>query len=522
MAIMIPSIPNDYAPESREGELFTSLQKLSNDYYVFHSFRIINVTNDDWKENEIDFVIFNRHKGIICLEAKAGRVQCIDGQWYYASGREMRDPFGQANSNKWKLNNEIYTFYGNNDILKHCKMLCAVWFPALNSHKLSTLNLPQNAPKEIILTADDLDNPTEAIERIFNIQTSLKEYGNMVQVDGNLTKDEANSLLNNILCPSFNILPSKTLELDYKRERFNTLIKEQCNLLDYLEEQRSAVINGAAGTGKTMIAIEKARNYEDIVRQECKILVDIGDVFCKSFNKNYTSDTLASMSLLMGEMCTDKLLGLCEQVKSKWKIVLELCASFYECYITPSLHEERFMLLEEHEHLQTQRNLGESCSVNQAYSIYKTLYPNGVNIDLFEKNFLTTCGYTIDEKGVAKSLTGIVKEFIKKFSTAKAPISLDRAMLLDYIESQMISHANGYMWYANSGSWGDVNNVIIGADICVIFLLESILTVFKIHRAIDESNQYKQIINIVRNSIKRIRALSEEKAKILKIHGIII
>ena len=56
MAIMIPSIPNDYAPESREGELFASLQKLSNDYYVFHSFHIINVTNDDWKENEIDFV----------------------------------------------------------------------------------------------------------------------------------------------------------------------------------------------------------------------------------------------------------------------------------------------------------------------------------------------------------------------------------------------------------------------------------------------------------------------------------
>lgn len=261
MAIMIPSVPNDYAPESREGELFASLQKLSDDYYVFHSFRIINITNEDWKENEIDFVIFNRHKGLICLEAKAGRVQCINGQWYYASGREMRDPFGQANSNKWKLYNEIYSFYGNNDILKHCKMLCAVWFPALSHHNISTLILPQNASKDIILTADDLDDPTETIERIFNIHTTIKEYGNIVQVDGNLTKDEANSLLNNILCPSFHIIPSKTLELDYKRERFNALIKEQCALLDYLEEQRSAVINGAAGTGKTMIAIEKARRH---------------------------------------------------------------------------------------------------------------------------------------------------------------------------------------------------------------------------------------------------------------------
>ena len=95
----------------------------------------------------------------------------------------------------------------------------------------------------------------------------------------------------------------------------------------------------------SIYASDIARKYEDIVQQECKILVDISDVFYKSFNKNYTSDTLTSMSLLIGEMCTDKLFGLCEQVKSKWKILLEFCASFYECYITPNLHEERFMLL---------------------------------------------------------------------------------------------------------------------------------------------------------------------------------
>ena len=261
MAIMIPHIPNDFSPESREGEMFLSLRKLPDDYYVFHSFRIINIIDSEWKENEIDFVIFNRNKGIICLEAKAGQVHCEQGIWYYSSGAEMRDPFAQANSNKWKLNNEIYRFYRNNDILKHCKMLSSVWFPSVSVHTLSRINLPTNASRDLILTAEDLSDPKSSVERIFSIQTSIKEYGEMVSVEPGLTKREADSLLQNILCPSFNILPSKTLELDYKRERFNSLISEQCNLLNYLEEQRNAVINGAAGTGKTMIALEKARRH---------------------------------------------------------------------------------------------------------------------------------------------------------------------------------------------------------------------------------------------------------------------
>ena len=81
---MIPSIPNDFSPESREGELFISLQKLPDDYYVFHSFRIINIVDNEWKENEIDFVLFNKQKELLCIEAKAGKVSCQNGIWYYA------------------------------------------------------------------------------------------------------------------------------------------------------------------------------------------------------------------------------------------------------------------------------------------------------------------------------------------------------------------------------------------------------------------------------------------------------
>ena len=148
----------------------------------------------------------------------------------------------------------------------------------------------------------------------------------------------------------------------------------------------------------------------------------------------------------MREMCTDKLLGLCEQVKSKWKIALDMFSSFYKCYITYFPNEEHFKLLEEHERVQIKRNLGEEFSVDKAYGFYKVLYPDGVQQNTFEKSFLTICGYTIDAKGKTKSLTNIVKEFIAKFADPNKDVSFDRNMLLDYVESQMLSHANGYMW----------------------------------------------------------------------------
>ena len=40
---------------------------------------------------------------------------------------------------------------------------------------------------------------------------------------------------------------------------FNRMTMEQTRLIEYLDEQRVAAIQGGAGTGKTMLAIEKAR-----------------------------------------------------------------------------------------------------------------------------------------------------------------------------------------------------------------------------------------------------------------------
>ena len=138
MAIMIPSNPVEFDERSREGEMFESLEKLPDDYYVFHSMKIVEVKNNVLEEHEADYVVFNRTKGILVIEAKAGEVSCEDGIWRYESGLEMKmDPFRQANANMWRLKEYIEKLYGNTDITRNCKMLYCAWFPGINNKRLN-------------------------------------------------------------------------------------------------------------------------------------------------------------------------------------------------------------------------------------------------------------------------------------------------------------------------------------------------------------------------------------------------
>lgn len=256
MAIMIPSFPYGFDPKSREDEMFASIEKLPNEYYVFYSFKLVALKDDSWKEKEIDFVIYNRDKGVMFIEAKAGSVRCDHGIWKYGNGDEMRDPFKQAIDGRWRFKKDLEELqkFEKDKIADRCKFAFAVWFPSLFSKQVDKIILPQNADRSVILTAEDMDNPVASIERIFS-------YDICAQGQTNLSKKDEEFLLNHFLCPTFNIIPPKSFELDFKRKRFDAMLAEQSGLLNYLEFQRNAVINGAAGTGKTMIAVEKARRH---------------------------------------------------------------------------------------------------------------------------------------------------------------------------------------------------------------------------------------------------------------------
>lgn len=254
-ARMIPSLgPAEYDDRSREGEIYYALSKLPDDFTVIHSYKMLDVVDGNAVEQrEADFVVFNRSLGILVIEAKARKIRCENGEWLYGSGVSMRrhgGPYRQADSIKWKLINR-FEDVGLRELCNRCKVAHAVWLPSLGAHELGFIDYSPEASRDITLCKTDLGDPTTQIVRLMRMEVGGRET--------RLSKTEAQEVLHKVLLPEFDIVPTNSVDYRYNDFVFARLLDSQARVLNFIKDQKTAVINGAAGTGKTLIAIERAR-----------------------------------------------------------------------------------------------------------------------------------------------------------------------------------------------------------------------------------------------------------------------
>lgn len=257
MARMIPPMgPREYVPASRENYIYDALATLPDDYLVIHSCTIVSAASGEYRENEGDFVVFNPDLGILCIESKAGQISCKDGCWYYGDGREMSKsgPYAQARHIGYRVMTR-FDELGLGKLLSACKVMHAVWFPSLPNHILRSIDYPTDASFDFTLGLDDLSDPEPKIRSIMSIDVSA--------VTGTLSQEDAHKVVNKVLCPEFSIVPTKRLRYDLNDIAFARLLDSQARVLNYLAFQRSDAINGAAGTGKTLIAVERAKQVAE-------------------------------------------------------------------------------------------------------------------------------------------------------------------------------------------------------------------------------------------------------------------
>ncbi len=246
MAIMIPHIPFDNSSEG-EKAIFSSLQTgLDDNFIVFHSVRWINSKYKS--QGEADFLILHRNFGILVLEAKAGYLRATDRQWFQTNRttrieHEISDPLAQADGSKFKF---LELLESQNPAIKDCLICHAVWFPSIEW----TYPMPPHYAPEILFDSTTIDEPQTAIENAF-------KYWNKHFHKPSLSKTSFDRL-KFIIAPEFSSVPSVRTNFENRERLFITLTRDQARIMDFLDEQRTAVISGSAGTGKTMLALEKA------------------------------------------------------------------------------------------------------------------------------------------------------------------------------------------------------------------------------------------------------------------------
>jgi hypothetical protein len=246
MALMIPAIVPEGAVSGAERQLHPVLRDgLDESHTVFHSFKAVSPNMDgQLVDTEIDFLVFSQADGFLVLEVKGGAVvfDGARGRWYQGE-RPIHDPFEQANVNKHKLRSFLEQRVGKTTPLA---MGHAVCFPNTFGEPAT---LPPEAAREILITGSDLDDVSEAVRRA---------YAAFKRPQRSLTEKEAERL-RWALMPLCEYGMSLRDRLEEAERQLFALTEEQCRMLDFIRNHRTALIQGCAGSGKTVMAVKKAR-----------------------------------------------------------------------------------------------------------------------------------------------------------------------------------------------------------------------------------------------------------------------
>lgn len=208
--------------------------------------------NDTPRDGQVDFIVAHPRKGILLIELKGGRIR-FDGprrQWV-STDRHGADhdisPFAQVRESKYALLNKLKALRGMQN--RWIELGHAVAFPdsARPQHAVTP-----DAPLEIIIGSDDLNRLPDRIQEI--LAYSHGESGRSFEHGPLLVAELIRLLAHSIELPN-----PLAVQAAAEKQEMIRLTEGQVRILTLLKRIRRAAIGGCAGSGKTFLAIAKAK-----------------------------------------------------------------------------------------------------------------------------------------------------------------------------------------------------------------------------------------------------------------------
>lgn len=250
-----PEFPN-YVNNKGEELVFNQLKKVAHKYDIFYSRKFLSSGYGERNEYEIDFIICIPNKSVICLEVKGGMIAYdgILGTWKQNSCQMIPGPDSQATSVAHSLVSRYRKM--SSDV----PVSWALCFPDCEIPHGAIL--PTSLTHNRIIDKSSLLYLDEALKALF--AGLAQEY---TSKEGNVREYE--SFKRDIL-RGIGFVQKLGTRVKYDEEKFIQLAEQQLNFFRRFRENERILVDGPAGSGKTIIAKTLA---QDLADEDKKVLL---------------------------------------------------------------------------------------------------------------------------------------------------------------------------------------------------------------------------------------------------------
>lgn len=259
MAQLLPSTADPGTPAAEHFVRDRLAAALPASFTVLHARRLVFPATGaaPARELEADFIVIDPSGRWLCLEVKGGKeIGCEAGRWYSVDEHDQRhdikDPGHQAQRAAHALADYLRTVPAVAATNVPLAFGWGVVFPRAEYRK----SLSPGLPKELVIDGSDMTRLDQAVACLFS-----RAMGNGT---GNppapgAQRSDLHAAIVNALAPTARLAPSLGGRIAEAEHAMVRLTDEQMRILDYLAAAPRVGVRGGAGTGKTLVALERAR-----------------------------------------------------------------------------------------------------------------------------------------------------------------------------------------------------------------------------------------------------------------------
>jgi hypothetical protein len=232
----------------------------ADEYHLYRNVRWISKpdSHSPARDGETDLLIVHPERGLLVVETKGGRIRRDGSGRWWSGDHELRPPpFEQAERSKHALKEKLGSLPGWPGRVDEVRAGHAVAFPDVNVRTAATRAFGLGTDTDLALVLDESDLTTDeaakaAVERAYDHWLGDGRRGQPFS-------QRQLALIDELMAPTVELTPLLRHEVEEGERQVVELTRAQMMVLDILRGQRRAAIVGPAGSGKTMLAREKAR-----------------------------------------------------------------------------------------------------------------------------------------------------------------------------------------------------------------------------------------------------------------------